>query len=200
MDARASALRRRRAGAVLALAVAASTGTSARAASSQPTLGATTSVTTTTVPPLVNGAWMSNDGVWSLDLDSVSPPLGTTTVTATWRSPTIKPIRNQILFAVGIDVRNENGNGAYGYSDRVRLCTRRGCGAWIDESSDSVPSTLSADTVPYTVVVGHGMSVRWRASRDAAWVEWRYVQRQRDLTGAQTTIQMAVGDAAKRVP
>ncbi|HWL34624.1 MAG TPA: hypothetical protein VNQ77_00385 [Frankiaceae bacterium] len=175
-----------------------SAGTPANAVSA-PTLVRATTIAGTATEPLVTGDWVATKGVWGLDLDSVAPLGGATTITSAWRSPTFTARAGQVVFASRIAVKQEPLPGPYEYVNEARLCIGRTCYQWMSETNDAVPAWVSPSTLPYQIEFGHGLTVTWRARTMPLRVEWRYRQHQRDGNYARTTLRVAAGAAAKSV-
>jgi hypothetical protein len=184
----------------LALTGLALAGPTSATAVAGPSLVRSTTVEGASAPaPLVRGDWAATDGGWQVELRTVAPPGGETTVSSSWRSAAFTARNGEVVFAARVTLDQQPVPGTYRYTDEVRMCTAKRCYAWMSEASDAPPAWVDARSLPYLVEFGHGLTLTWKAPPAAIHVEWRYRQVQQGGNEARTTLRVAAGPGAKSV-
>ena len=146
-----------------------------------------------------SGEWTFADGVWTLPLRSWSVTGGSTTVTATWRSPVFRATRSTV-FASDVHVLHQGVAGNEAVEQWYRFCeTSARCSRWMGVGSDDVPDNVDPGTIPYRITTRNGLGLGWRRPPARIWIEWRYSHTQRDASYAENTIRLGIGAAAARV-
>lgn len=169
--------------------------------STSPTLEVTSKVAGQASPvAFSSGEWTYTEGVWTLPLRSWSLPGGSTTVTATWRSPVFRPARSEAVFVADVEVLHQGVAGNEAVEHWFRVCeSRTRCTRWDGIGSDDVPDNVDPETIPYRITSGYDLTQGWRDKPTPIWIEWRYTHTQRDASHAENTIRLAIGAAAARV-
>ena len=85
---------------------------------------------------------------------------------------------------------HQGSKTAFTYDEAVRICTHSGCTRWNEIFSDSTPPYVDPSTLPYELVSGHGLTMKWKALAVVLRLQWRYTQVQSGADVAETKAQI----------
>jgi hypothetical protein len=156
-----------------------------------PTTWASTFVANHKLPePLARATWRRNGGTWQLRADTLSVPLGRTTLSAAWRSPSLRVRPGEFFFDTLFAINHEGRTAtSLTSTERFRICVRSRCDEWTTLREDGVPVSIRPSVRSVSVAFGPAIGrlvLLWTGRRSVVQVDWQYTQVEYGIDKATT--------------